>query len=326
MPPNPPDSSLDSFAHDVARGLGSSPKFLYPKYFYDTAGSELFELITEQSEYYQTRTEADLLRRSAPALSAILGDNVSVVELGSGSSAKTTILLDSFIESQDALHYLPIDISPTILRETADRLTARYPELGVTPIASPYESGLRQASTLVAEHEHVPDQMLVIFLGSSVGNMAPDESVLFLQGVRSRLESKDAFLIGFDLQKNVETLNAAYNDAAGVTVRFNRNVLVRINRELGGTFEVERFAHHAFYNEEAGRIEMHLRSDRDQIVNVEACGRSFELAAGETIHTENSYKYTRPIIDQLAGDTGFRVREVFTDDKDWFSLALFIPR
>ncbi len=326
MPPKPPDSSRDSFAQDVARGLGSSPKFLYPKYFYDAAGSELFELITEQPEYYQTRTEAELLRRSAPALGSILGDDVSVVELGSGSSAKTTILLDSFIESQDALHYLPIDISPTILRETADRLDARYPELGVTPIASQYESGLRQASTLVAEYEHVPDQKLVLFLGSSIGNMEPDETVHFLKGIRSHLEPKDAFLIGFDLEKDVETLNAAYNDAAGVTVRFNRNVLVRINRELGGTFDVERFVHHAFYDEEAGRIEMHLRSDEHQVVHVEACGCSFELAAGETIHTENSYKYTRPIIDQLADDAGFRVREVFTDDKDWFSLALFIPR
>ncbi len=326
MPPEPPDSSLDAFAQDVARGLGSAAKFLDPKYFYDAAGSELFELITEQPEYYQTRTEAKLLGRSAPALASILGDHVSVVELGSGSSAKTTILLDSFALSKDALHYVPIDISPTMLRVTADRLSARYPKLSVTPIASPYESGLERASTLVAENERAENQMLVLFLGSSIGNMEPDETVHFLKAIRSHLESKDAFLIGFDLQKNVETLNAAYNDAAGVTVRFNRNVLVRINRELGGTFEVERFAHNAFYNEEAGRIEMHLRSDGDQSVHVEACGRGFELAAGETIHTENSYKYTRPIIDQLADDAGFRVREVFTDDRDWFSLALFIPR
>jgi len=160
MPRKPPDSSRDSFALDVARGLGSAPKFLDPKYFYDAAGSELFELITEQPEYYQTRTEAELLQRSAPALSSILGDDVSVVELGSGSSAKTTILLDSFALSQDALHYVPIDISPTMLRKTADRLSARYPKLSVTPIASPYESGLARASTLVAENERAANQML----------------------------------------------------------------------------------------------------------------------------------------------------------------------
>ena len=326
MPGKPPDSIRDLFALDVARGLSSTPKFLDPKYFYDAAGSELFELITKQPEYYQTRTEAELLRRSAPAIGSILGNDVSVVELGSGSSAKTTILLDSFALSQDALHYVPIDISPTMLRLTAERLSARYPEISVTPIAAPYESGLARASTLVVENECAANQMLVLFLGSSIGNMEPDETVHLLKGIHSHLESKDAFLIGFDLQKDVETLNAAYDDAAGVTVRFNRNVLVRINRELGGTFVVERFAHHSFYNEEAGRIEIHLRSIGDQVVHIEACGTSFELAAGETIHTENSYKYTRAIIDQLAEDAGFRVREVFTDDKEWLSLALFIPQ
>ena len=325
MPPTFPDSHREAFAQDVVVGLGSTPKSLKPKYFYDATGSELFEEITRQPEYYLTRTEAGLLRRCAPALSDLMGKGVSVVELGSGSSAKTAILLESFLETSEELHYLPIDISKSMLRQTADRLDARYPALDVTPIESPYEAGLKRASTLVAEDDQVPNRMLVLFLGSSIGNMEHDESVQFLKGLREHLEPKDAFLIGFDLQKDVAILNAAYNDAAGVTERFNVNMLTRINTELGGEFDRERFAHEAFYNEAGGRIEMHLRSNGRQEVVVAACQRSFSFAAEETIHTENSYKYTLASIEGLAASAGFRVRETFTDEKDWFALALFVP-
>ena len=325
MPPTLPDSHREAFARDVADGLGSSPKSLKPKYFYDATGSELFEEITRQPEYYQTRTEAGLLRECAPVLSDLMGEAVSLVELGSGSSAKTAILLESLLETSEELHYLPIDISKTMLRRTADRLDARYPELDITPIASPYEAGLKRASTLVAEDEQVPDRMLVLFLGSSIGNMERDESVHFLKGLREHLQPEDAFLIGFDLQKDVAILNAAYNDAAGITERFNRNVLTRINTELGGEFDLDRFAHEVFYNEAAGRIEMHLRSQGRQEIAVAACERNFSFATEETIHTENSYKYTPASIEALAASAGFRVRETFTDDKDWFALALFTP-
>ena len=214
MPLTFSDSHREAFARDVVVGLGSTPKSLKPKYFYDATGSELFEEITRQPEYYMTRTEAELLRQCAPALSNLVGKGVSVVELGSGSSAKTAILLESFLETSEELHYLPIDISKSMLHETADRLDARYPALDVTPIASPYEAGLKRASTLVAADDQVPDCMLVLFLGSSIGNMEHDESVQFLKGLREHLEPKDAFLIGFDLQKDVAILNAAYNDAA----------------------------------------------------------------------------------------------------------------
>ena len=325
MPPTVPNSHREVFVQDVAAGLGKTPKSLKPKYFYDATGSELFEKITRQPEYYLTRTEAGLLRRCAPALGDIMGEDVSLVELGSGSSAKTSILLESLLESSNELHYLPIDISKTMLTATANRLDARYPELEVTPIASPYEAGLKRASTLVAEDERVPDRMLVLFLGSSIGNMELAESVDFLEGLRAHLEPNDAFLIGFDLQKDVSVLNAAYNDAAGVTERFNFNVLTRINAELGGEFDLERFEHKAFYNEARGRIEMHLVSRVEQAVAVEACARSFAFAAEESIHTESSYKYTRASIEDLAARSRFRVREMFTDESDWFALALFTP-
>ena len=325
MPLTFPDSHREAFAQDVVVGLGSTPKSLKPKYFYDATGSELFEEITRQPEYYLTRTEAGLLRQCAPALSNLVGKGVSVVELGSGSSAKTAILLESFLETSEELHYLPIDISKSMLRQTADRLDARYPALDVTPIASPYEAGLKRASTLVAADDQVPDRMLVLFLGSSIGNMEHDESVQFLKGLREHLEPKDAFLIGFDLQKDVAILNAAYNDAAGVTERFNFNILTRINTELEGEFDRKRFAHEAFYNVPAGRIEMHLRSNGRQEVAVAACQRSFSFANQETIHTESSYKYTLASIEGLAASAGFRVRETFTDEKDWFALSLFTP-
>jgi len=325
MPPTFSGNQLAGFAREVSEGLTGSPKSLPPKYLYDAVGSELFESITEQPEYYPTRTEAGILRECASKLGALLGEDVSVVELGSGSSTKTTILLESFLESQKGLHYVPIDISRTMLKETADRLDARYPEIGVTPIASQYETGLEKASALVTEDESVPDHMLVLFLGSSIGNMEPEEGIAFLKKVRQQLEPNDAVLVGFDLQKDVGVLEAAYNDAAGFTARFNLNILARINRELSGDFDLRTFTHEAFYNADAGRIEMHLRSGLGQAVSVSACERRFELEADETIHTESSYKYTRELIERCAGSAGFRVREIFTDEKEWFGLALFEP-
>lgn len=325
MPPSLPDARWNPFARDVLEGLQKKPKSLEAKYFYDAVGSELFEKITRLPEYYLTRTEAALLRQCAPSLAELMGDNVTLVELGSGSSTKTAILLESFLETSDGLHYLPIDISKTMLTETADRLDARYPKLDITPIASQYEPGLKRASTLVAEDEHVPDRMLVVFLGSSIGNMTPEDAVRFLNELREHLEPKDAFLIGFDLQKDVAIMTAAYNDDAGVTARFNLNILSRINRELGGHFDLDRFSHHAFYNEALGRIEMHLRAADAHEVSVEACNAVFPFEAGEMIHTESSHKYTRDSITQLATQSRFHVRELFTDDNEWFALALFTP-
>jgi L-histidine N-alpha-methyltransferase len=313
------------FARDVELGLSGTSKFLHPKYFYDALGSRLFELITQQPEYYPTRVEASILRECAPKIASLMGDEVSLVELGSGSSVKTTILLDSLLEESDRTHYVPIDISPSILRETADRLDARYPDLGVTPIASQYESGLEKASALVSEDASVPDRMLVLFLGSSIGNMEPEEALDFLTRIRESLAHEDALLIGLDLVKDRDVLEAAYNDAAGVTARFNLNILGRINRELEASFDLDRFSHRAFFNETESRIEMHLLSETDQRVRVGALGQSFDFAREETIHTESSHKYTRAWIEEWAARTGFRVQELFTDERSWFALALFTP-
>jgi L-histidine N-alpha-methyltransferase len=324
----PPDTALDfgtEFARDVANGLVAPPKFLYPKYFYDPRGSELFEAITRQPEYYPTRTEAAILRGSSGDIAELIGDTVSLVELGSGSSVKTTILLESLLERSDEVHYMPIDIAPTILEETASRLDQRYPKLGVTPIVSQYETGLAKASTLVAEDESVPDRMLVLFLGSSVGNMEPEQAIEFLSSIRTQLEDQDALLVGFDLIKEESVLNAAYNDAAGVTAEFNLNLLARINRDLGGEFDLDRFSHRAFFNPEASRVEMHLVSGAAQDVTISNLQRAFHFEPNETIHTENSYKYTPESIEKHAEAAGFRVSELFTDERNWFALALFSP-
>lgn len=319
------EEQLEAFSADVRRGLGRQPKSLPAKYFYDETGSQLFEEITRQPEYYPTRTEATILRRHAADIHELLDCDVSLVELGSGSSVKTTILLDALIEKQQALHYLPIDISPTILEETAVRLDARYPELDVTTIASEYGLGLHQAHRILESRRESPRRKLVLFLGSSIGNLEPAAAVAFLHKVTHVLEKGDGLLVGFDLQKDPAILNAAYNDAQGVTARFNRNVLMRINRELGGEFDLDRFSHSAFYNEELARIEMHLVSESRQDVRVAALEEVFHFEAEETIHTESSYKYTREKIAEFAEAAGFRIAELFTDERDWFALSLFTP-
>ncbi|HXV62941.1 MAG TPA: L-histidine N(alpha)-methyltransferase [Vicinamibacteria bacterium] len=313
------------FAQDVAIGLGTDPKYLLAKYFYDDRGSRLFERVTELPEYYPTRTEAAILRENAPRIGRLMGRNLSLVELGSGSSTKTRILLESLLRNRDELTYLPIDISPGILGQTASKLGEAYPELEVTPIASQYESGLQRASDLVGKDAETPDRMLVLFLGSSIGNLEPPADARFLSRVRNRLDEGDAFLVGFDLVKDVSILNAAYNDAEGVTAEFNLNILRRINRELGGDFDLGRFSHRAFFNAEASRIEMHLVSSREHEVNIAALGRQYRFRTAETIHTESSYKYTRERIASLARISGFEVAELFTDERSWFALALLTP-
>jgi dimethylhistidine N-methyltransferase len=315
----------DIFANDVKEGLGSRPKCLYAKYFYDKAGSELFEEITRQPEYYPTRMEASILRDYAAEIRDAFDGDVSLVELGSGSSNKTRILLESFLDDQDELGYLPIDISPEILNKTAERLDSHFAGLSTIPIASEYGSGLNRANRIITEHSHLPERKLVLFLGSSIGNLEPKDSVTFLQMIRDRLHDGDGLLVGFDLQKERDVLNAAYNDRAGVTARFNLNMLDRINRELGGEFELGRFSHSAFYNESKGRIELHLVSDGEQEVPVRMLDETFPFEKDETIHTESSYKYTLGLIDEFAQASGLETEEVFTDKRDWFALALLTP-
>lgn len=325
MPDPESTEFLEEFARDVREGLGSERKFLLAKYFYDERGSKLFEEITRLPEYYPTRTEASILEEYAGAIRNALEGDISLVELGSGSSAKTRILLENIMEEQRRLHYLPIDISPTILDETARKLDARYPRLTTIPIASEYGEGLRQATRLAIREPDVVERKLVLFLGSSIGNFEPQDAGSFLNTVRDGLQEDDALLIGFDLQKDRSVLEAAYDDAAGVTARFNLNVLRRINRELDGEFDLESFRHRAHYNETAGRMELHLVSKKEQQVAIRQLEETFGFKKEESIHTESSYKYTVPLIQEIAGNTRFEVGKVFTDPKNWYALALFYP-
>ena len=315
--------------------LASKNKYLSPKYLYDKVGSQLFEQICIQPEYYLTRTEASILSKYAPVISKLLGNNIHMIELGSGSSSKTAILLSHFSSQKKGIYYFPIDISSTILAESAQRLKSQFPKASIVGIASDYNLGIDRAAAecKVAEKENMKKNnnddisytKLVLFLGSSIGNFELIEARSLLRSVRQRLNASDFLLVGFDLQKDESVLNAAYNDKAGITAKFNLNLLARINRELGGNFELEKFEHYAFYNHEQHRMEMHLISKIDQQLYIGALGKTFSLKKGESIHTENSYKYSVNQIAALAEDTGFSIEKNFTDKKRWFNLALLSP-
>lgn len=330
------------FSIDVAAGLSGKKKSLPFRYFYDKAGSELFEQICLQQEYYHTRTEAAILAECSRRVAELLsnhddGDDgsilLSVIELGSGSSTKTRILLKQIIivarNSSSRVVYFPIDISHAILQETAASLKS---ELDITVISIPadYIEGMKQATKIISDGSSSNMQRkkkkLVLFLGSSIGNFEPGQAASFLSMTRERMEEGDMLLVGFDMHKERRVLDAAYNDKKGITARFNLNLLERINNELEGQFDLGKFAHAAFYNEQLRRIEMHIVSKEDQDVYIGgAIGRSFHFKKGETIHTENSYKYDMRQIKEIARASGFTLKEHFMDEKKWFCLALLSP-
>jgi dimethylhistidine N-methyltransferase len=328
---------FEEFSNDVAMCLASKNKYLSPKYLYDKVGSQLFEQICIQPEYYLTRTEASILSKYASVISNLLGNNIHIIELGSGSSSKTAILLSHFSSQKKRIYYFPIDISSTILAESAQRLKSQFPKASIVGIASDYNMGIDRAAAecKIAEkvekkkknnnNDDISYTKLVLFLGSSIGNFELIEARSLLRSVRQRLNASDFLLVGFDLQKDESVLSAAYNDKAGITAKFNLNLLARINRELGGNFELEKFEHYAFYNHEQNRMEMHLISKIDQQLYIGALGKTFSLKKGESIHTENSYKYSVNQIAALAEDCGFAIEKNFTDKKRWFNLALLSP-
>jgi L-histidine Nalpha-methyltransferase len=325
----------EEFASDVARCLSSKNKYLSPKYLYDKVGSQLFEQICLQPEYYLTRTEASILNKHAPLISKLTGSNIKIIELGSGSSSKTAILLSYLSSHKKRIYYFPIDISSSILIESERKLKSQFPNASIIGIRSDYDTGIdRAAAECVATEEkkrknnnndNIPYTKLVLFLGSSIGNFELIEARSLLRSVREKLDANDFVLVGFDLQKDESVLNAAYNDKARITAKFNLNLLARINRELGGNFELGKFEHCAFYSREQNRIEMHLVSITDHQVYIGALGKNFALRKGQSIHTENSYKYSLSQIAALAEDCGFAVEKNFTDKKRWFDLALFSP-
>ena len=307
-----PDNPI---ARDVLEGLSAFPKRLPPKLFYDAEGSRFFEQITETPEYYPTRTERGIFQKFVDAMAEQAGSNLTLVELGSGSARKTRLLIEAILRRQAHLDFYPIDLSPAALEDAAARLSTGYPNLLVRPITADYSVDFPQLNEL-------PGRKLVLFLGSTIGNFVPNEAVEFLARLRQALAPGDAALVGFDMVKDAATLHDAYNDAQGVTELFNKNVLGRINRELGGEFDLDSFAHVSFFNEAKSRIEMHLESRREQRVWVHDLARSFHFARGERIHTENSYKFTEESIASLMCRSGVRIEKTWTDAQQWFSEVM----
>lgn len=299
-----------AFRADVLEGLAAHPRAIPARWFYDRRGSELFEAITDLPEYYPTRTETALLERVSPELHALAARGAAVVEFGSGSSAKTPILLRAI----DPAAYVPIDISGDFLRQSARGLSQAFPGLPVYPV----EADFLRPVPLPPQVEGMPK--LGFFPGSTIGNMNAWHAVDLLRAMRAWLGEGARLLIGMDRIKSPEVLIPAYDDAQGVTAAFNLNLLERINRELGGTIPVEAFAHRAIWNAHAARIEMHLEALADLDFTVD--GRSFSIARGETIHTENSHKYGPNGARMLLRAGGWTPIEEWTDPQDWFALLL----
>jgi dimethylhistidine N-methyltransferase len=301
----------DEFAEAVLSGLARKPRSIPCRFFYDARGSELFEEITKLDEYYPTRTETALLETHGEEIAALAGSGRVLVEFGSGSSRKTSLLLGAL---GDVPAYIPIDIAAESLSEAAEWLSGQHDGLTIVPLIADF------TTTRVLPPEARRKKKLGFFSGSTIGNLTHDEALAFLKNAARLLGAGSAFLVGVDLKKPVSILLPAYDDAKGVTAAFNLNLLTRINRELAGTFELTRFAHEAIYNEEAGRIEIYIKSLVEQIVRIR--GRAFAFAAGERIHTENSHKYTVAEFQALAGTAGWQPVKAWTDDADLFSLHL----
>jgi len=318
--PNNGRTHLAEFAKAVRHGLTSEPKTLPCEYFYDAEGSRLFEAICALPEYYPTRTEDALLRDHADAMTAGLGARAreaglpTIIELGSGSATKTRRLIASALDHCGRLRYIPIDVSASALEESIERLSARFPRLHLAGCLADYRRGLEW----VGRRNDGP--RLIVFLGSSLGNAERPEAVALLSRIARSMRPVDRFLLGTDMVKDRAILEPAYDDAQGVTAAFNRNVLTRINRELGADFDPSRFDHRATYLADRGRIEMHLVSRRAQVVNIPGAELTVSFAPGESIHTENSHKYTRGQLLDMAAEAGFEEERAWTDSRGWFRV------
>jgi dimethylhistidine N-methyltransferase len=306
------DERPSAFAGDAIEGLSQPAKQLPPKYFYDAAGSELFEQITRLPEYYPTRTELGILRERGAEICQVLGQDAALVEFGAGSATKVRLLLERCRFGA----YVPVDISGDFLHAQARALRKDFPALNILPVTADFTAPFVLPSA-------VKDMAKVgFFPGSTIGNFEPEQASRFLRTARQILGAGAAMIVGVDLEKDEGVLHAAYNDAAGVTARFNLNVLVRINDELGGNFDLAAFSHRAIYNRPRHRIEMHLVSRKAQTVRV--LGRSFAFRAGETIHTESSYKYSLDRFTALARDSGWRPASSWTDAAEMFSVHALV--
>ena len=306
------DEQTSPFADDVLDGLSQHPKQLSPKYFYDAAGSELFEQITLLPEYYPTRTELSILHDRGGAISTILPKGAALVEFGAGATTKVRLLLNQYALGA----YVPVDISGDFLTAQADALRQDFPNLAIHPVAADFTAPFALPEAVAGMPK------VGFFPGSTIGNFEPHEACSFLRSAREILGHGAQMVIGVDLEKNERVLYEAYNDKAGVTARFNLNVLHRINRELGGNFDISAFTHRAIYNRDRHRIEMHLISRKAQPVRV--LGRSFSFRAGESIHTESSYKYSLERFAALARGSGWTPRATWTDAAGMFSVHALV--
>ena len=307
-----------SFLADVVAGLSARPRSIPAKYFYDERGSELFDAITRLDAYYPTRTERGILETYGDEIVDAIGKDSALVEYGSGSSDKTRVLLDALHARRTLAAYVPIDISENYLLATAERLRASYPGLPVLPVAADY--------TEPFDLPPLPDETtrrVVFFPGSTIGNFTPDEAEHFLGQMRDVAGPGGAVLLGVDQRKDPDVLWAAYDDPEGVTAAFNLNLLHRLNAEFGADAEPGAWAHEARWNDERGRVEMHLRSLRDQTLHVG--DRAFSFRTGETIHTENSYKYDADGLAAVAARAGLHRERRWTDPRGWFAVELYAP-
>jgi len=307
-----------SFADEVRAGLSATQKRVPPKYFYDDLGSALFEAICFLPEYYLTRAETEILERYAPAIVDALGGPIDLIEFGSGSARKTRYLIAEILLRQRSGDYKPIDISPSALIDSARALVSEYDRLHVSAYAADYFDVLLNARLSTSK------RVLALFLGSNIGNYEPDQARELLSAMSAAFKPGDALLLGTDLKKAPKTLELAYNDPTGVTAAFDKNLLGRINRELGGHFDLDGFEHVARYDVARGVVESFLVARRGQVVAIDALGMQARFSAAEMIHTESSYKFDFGDIEGLAGDCGFRVARHWVDAQRRFAVNLLV--
>ncbi len=296
---------------ELVNGLLAEQKYINPKFFYDKRGSELFEEITKLKEYYPTITERNLLTQYSSEIASFITSSAVIVEPGAGSCEKVQLILDAIRPKA----YLPQDVSRRFLEAAVVNLKQKFPWLSVEPIVSDFSKPLQ------IPEDHRDDQLFVFYPGSTIGNFEPNDAVKFLKNMRQLVNEKGGVLMGVDLQKDVSVLEAAYNDSKDVTAQFNLNILNNVNRHLNSNFDIKTFTHKALYNTELNRIEMHLISTVAQSYNI--LGHEISFNQGETIHTENSYKYSLACIDKLAEETGFKRVKTWADSKNYFSLNFF---
>lgn len=314
------DSGItQDFAEEVKKGLLASPKSLPCKYFYDETGSKLFEEICTLHEYYIPRAEREILERHSRDIAKLFPAVPVLVELGCGNAEKTRILIEAFLDAETALRYVPIDISSSTLKETCRKLKIEYPAIEITAIAADYNEGLKKLKAF----EHQPK--LIIWLGSNIGNFDRKDAAEFIAKVRQSMNSADRFIVGIDMRKHKRVLELAYDDPKGVTAKFNMNILARINKELGANFDLSNFKHKAVYNEDIGRIEMYLVCTGRCVVNIANLGLDIPFLEGETIHTENSYKYSVGEIRILAKMAGMNIEHMWMDGSRRFCETLLAP-